>query len=118
MSTEGRDGKKLSREEKDRLVEEARASMQTQKEWCAERGIRLRTLRHWVCDKNRREKKAEPTAESVTWLEINAISQKREGQAFGPSPLEVHIGVYEVRVFPNFDRTLFADVCRTLSELC
>ena len=48
MSAEEKKGKSLTQEEKDRLVDEMRHSGQTQQAWCDERGIRLRTLRHWI----------------------------------------------------------------------
>ena len=116
MSVEEVKVKSLTREDKDRLVEEARNSGQTQKERCTSRGIRLRTLRSWICTKNRREKKAGRSAVPVAWFEVN---ERADTRAIRPcTAMEVCIGLCVVRVSFGFDRALFADVCRTLSELC
>ena len=120
MSVEEVKGKDPTREEKDRLVEESRSSGQTQKEWCTSHGIRLRTLRSWICDKNRRERETPESQDPVTWIEagVSERSRKTNPQVFNSCTVEVCIGPFVVRVSSGFDRAMFADICRTLSELC
>ena len=115
MSVDEKKVKSLTWEEKDRLVEEMRRSGLTQQEWCDGRGIRLRTLRHWIHERNRRERE-EKSPQPVAWLAINEKSPTMKTEPAGA--LEVKIGVFTVRVSPGFDPAMFESACRTLSKLC
>ncbi len=115
MSVDEKKGKSLTWEEKDRLVDEMRRSGLTQRAWCDGRGIHLRTLRHWIHERNLRERK-ESSPQPVAWLAVNGKSQTTKTESAGP--LEVKIGAFAVRVSPGFDPATFADVCRALSNLC
>jgi hypothetical protein len=99
-----------------RLISEQQSSGKTQKDWCAEYGIRLRTFRDWVYRSKRGEFESVGV---VDWVELN------EGNVVLPDAchvsgeaLEVSAGLYTVRVKPGFDRVMMSDIFRILAELC
>jgi hypothetical protein len=96
-----------------RLISEQRSSGETQKAWCTARGISLRTFRDWAYMLKREE-----AGTAVDWLELEN-QDALPGRCPPPSGfIEIFIGPCTVRVTPGFDRALFADVCKSLGELC
>ena len=90
-------------------IEEGKGKSLTQEEWCDAQGIRLRTLRHWIHERNRRERE-ESSPQPVSWLAVNEKSQTIKTESAGA--LEVKIGVFTVRVSPGFDSAMFESVWR------
>lgn len=102
-----------SEEERARLISEQRSSGKTQKAWCAEQGIKLKTFRGWVSHSSRGRFES---ADTVNWMELETGKVSRE--AGSASAIEVTAGLYTVRVKSGFDREMFSDICRMLGELC
>lgn len=103
-----------------RLVSEQRLSGHTQKAWCGERGISLRTFRDWVYKPQREEAGSaavgNPAAVNLVELkDAGALSKKVSSSA---RFIEVSIGRCVVVVRPGFDSKLFSVVCGLLGELC
>jgi hypothetical protein len=95
------------------LISEQRSSGKTQKDWCAEHGIRLRTFRDWVYRSNPCKFKS---AGTVNWIELDTGNVSSEKSMF--TAIEVSAGLYTVSVKPGFDHVMFSDICRILAELC
>ena len=106
---------KRTAEERARLVSEQRSSGMTQKEWCGERGISLRTFRDWTrlpgLGKSER-------AGSSGWIELNAGNALPGAGHDSAEPMEVSAGPFTVLVKPGFDRGMLSDICRALAGLC
>jgi hypothetical protein len=102
-------------EESARLVSEQQASDKTQEAWCVERGIKLRTFRDWLYRSKRGEFNGAGTA---GWLEVNERDVLNSACSNPASAIEVRIGLYMIRVMPDFDRLTFVDICRELAKLC
>ena len=103
-----------SNKERVRLISEQRSSGKTQKAWCAERGIKLRTFRDWVYRLNRGKFES---AGAVDWIELETRGVSSNA-VDASTAIEVSAGLYAVRVKPGFDREMFSDICRILAELC
>jgi hypothetical protein len=103
-----------------RLVSEQRSSGQTQKAWCSERGVSLRTFRDWVYKLKLEESGSGTVGEpaAVNWVELKDVDAVSEKRSSPTGFIEVFIGSCVVRVRPDFDRALLYGVCRLLSELC
>jgi hypothetical protein len=96
-----------------RLISEQRSSGETQKVWCDERGVSLRTFRDWVYKLKREE-----IGGAVQWVELKGQEALLEKEPASTGFIEVFIGSCSVRVKPGFDRALFVEVCESLSGLC
>lgn len=71
----------------------------------------LETVSRCPNDRYRHKQQPGERQQNVDWVEVTPLEQ-------ASSSIEVNIGMYMVRVCQGFDRGAFADVCRTLKELC
>ena len=106
---------KRTAEERARLVSEQRSSGMTQKAWCAEHGIRLRTFRDWARLSNLWES---GRACATGWIELNAGKASPELGDDPAVPVEVSAGLFTVLVKPGFDRETLSGICKVLAGLC
>jgi hypothetical protein len=96
-------------EEWARLVKEMLASGKTQKAWCAENGIKLRSMRDWLYSQKH--------AQSSGWVKVEPKTPFLQTQPNAAEPFEIRIGACSVKVSSGFDKTLFTEVCRALLSL-
>jgi hypothetical protein len=62
--------------------------------------------------------KREGIAGSVNWVELKGKEALPEDSQPPQEYIDVFIGTCTVRVKQGFDRVLFADICKMLSEQC
>jgi hypothetical protein len=106
---------KRSDEECARLVTEQRSSGKTQKVWCEENGVKLRTFRNWIYKSNRNSLENTGT---VGWISVLRDDSRSLTNSRQCPPLEVKIGRYIITVHPNFNKAAFLEVCRALDGIC
>lgn len=104
------------------LSEEMRKSDQTQKAWCREHGINMRSLHDW---EYRQRHKGCPTASTAAgsqtqpgWLKVEPKNMTSQTQSPRKEAVEVRIGACIVNVPSGFDRNSFLEVVRVLLSLC
>jgi hypothetical protein len=104
------------REEWRRRVDEFRASGRSVAAWCVDQGIKPHQMYYWL--------KRFPAMDEVVvghiemqWLPVH-VSDDCSRPAVGNGGLLVRVGDAVVEVTSGFNPRLFADVVRTLIELC
>lgn len=89
---------------------------QASKQKSVGRGLPLPAISRWLNSRCQCIPLSDEQRQPVNgWVEVKLSERPLEQPEL---PIEVNIGLYVVRVRQGFDRSAFADICRTLRELC
>ena len=102
------------------LANEYRKSGKTAKQWCAEHGKNINTLKSWISKlKKEQEQLRKGEAAKQQWQEIGSSNGgKIEDKLISPSVMEMQIGKFRVIIGPNIQPALLKEVCEVLMQLC
>ena len=103
----------MSKEEKEKLIEECRSSGMSAKAWCESKGIDYRQYVGWASRYNRAVKKAK---EVQRWAAVELSKEPVEKKK--TEEIRLECGKWRICIGNDFKPSLLADILRAVSAVC
>ena len=103
---------RLTEAEWERLISEQQSSGQSQRTWCAHKGI----SHHTFSDRIRRMRhKEQSNDQAQQWVTVQGVA---EPEAPNANPIQIELGSFRVIVPDSFNEVALLRVCKALVEIC